>query len=94
MTPSRQLLLLGTLCAALALIVKSAQISLAFDPIPFLRALVSNLAIQFLLAGVGTLWLLSLCVVAWERSERRHAEWCERMDEQARWDAERRKEAK
>lgn len=94
MTPARQLTYLGIVCAALAIIVKAAQVSLTFDPLPFLRALVGNLAIQFLLAGVGMLWLLSLCVVAWERSERRHAEWCERMDEQARWDAERRKEAK
>lgn len=92
MTPRKQLLYLVTVTLCLAIIVKCAQVALTFDIVPILQALVSNLAVQFLLVGVAVLWLLSLCVLAWERAERRHAEWCERLAEAERWETERRKQ--
>jgi len=84
MSPVRQLLWLVTVCASLALIVLAAQISLTPEVLESLYSLagriIDHLAVKLLLVGTGVLFLLSLCVAAWERSERRY----EREQEQRR----------
>jgi len=85
MTVRRQLVYVGTVAACLALSAAALRASLTADFRAWLSALgtalVSNLAVQFVLVGVAVLGLLSLCALSWDRAERRYADWCARQEE-------------
>ena len=89
MTPRRQLLLLATVTLCAVLVVKLAQIALTPELLAALavvgRAAIRNVVVQALLVTAAFCGLVSLCVAAWERSERRYErETRERAEEQAR----------
>lgn len=85
MSPSRQILYLVTVCAAVTLIVKSAQI--AFTPELrtaaeiLLAGILGNVVVQALLITVGLVWLVSICAWTWERADR---DYVRRAEEAAR----------
>lgn len=77
MIARRQLLLVVLLTLALVAIVKMLQLALtpeAWDALALGgQRIADNLVVRLLLAGAATVFLLSLCVASWERSERRYA---------------------
>ena len=89
MIARRQLLLVVLLTLALVAIVKMLQLALtpeAWDALALGgQRIADNLAVRLLMAGAATVFLLSLCVASWERSERRYArEAQERAERRAR----------
>ncbi len=75
MPASKQLAYLGAVTLALAAIVKSAQVALTPEFRIALQivgaALIENVVVQALLVTIALVGLLSLCVAAWEKAERR-----------------------
>lgn len=89
MTARRQFLLVVFLTLALVSLIKMAQLALtpeAWEALAYGgQRIADNLVVRLLLAGVAAIWLLSLSVAAWERSEQRYArETQERADRLAR----------
>ncbi len=94
MSVRRLLVYLGTVAACLALSAAALRASLTADFLGWLSALgtalVSNLAVQFVLVGGTVLGLLSLCALSWDKAERRYREHQARLAEAARGEAARR----
>lgn len=84
MSPSRQLALLGFICAGAALVVKTTQVTATLETrIAIQRGLqlaASNVVVQALFVTAIFALLIALITASWDRSERRYAQWRERLE--------------
>lgn len=84
MSPSRQLALLGFICAGSAAVVKTVQVTATPETrIAIQRGLhaaASNVVVQALVVTAIFALLVVMITASWDRSERRYARWRARLE--------------